>query len=119
MKATIHKLEEGDVVYACWRGPITGEERHSFRDNIQKFCEELGTKKFIVDLRYQENTTDISDNYDFGKQLRRKMNGFTIAALYQPTGISEEFLIETVSRGGVNIKVFNKIDAAKKWILAQ
>lgn len=119
MKSTIEKLKEGDIVYARWKGEITGEERHRFREDIQAYCEQVGTQKFIVDLRKQINTTDISDNYAFGKQLRRKMKGYTIAAIYKPVGVNEEFLIETVKRGDVNIKVFTRLDSAKKWILNQ
>ena len=119
MKKTIYKIKEGDIIFASWQGIITSEERTRFRDEIQQRCEEIGTKKFIVDLRKQKNKTEIQDNYDFGKQLRRKMKGYTIAAIYNPMGVNEEFLIETVKRGEVNIKVFNRLDTAKKWILSQ
>ena len=35
----------------------------------------------------------IKDNYEFGKQLRRKMMGYTIAAVYKK-GITEDLLMK-------------------------
>ncbi len=115
----IKVLSNTDVIYASWNGPITGEERHAFRDRIMEKCEEHGFKKFIVDLRNQSTGTDIKDHYEFGRQLRRKMNGYTIAAIYKRGGISENLLTETVQRGNVNLEVFYNLEDAKKWILTQ
>lgn len=119
MPYTIEIISSTDVVYAKWEGPITGEERHNFRDKIGEKCEEIGSKKFIVDLRFQANTTDIKDNYEFGKQLRRKMTGFTIAAIYNKGGIQEKFLTDTVMRGDVKLVLFNDFETAKEWILKE
>jgi hypothetical protein len=107
---------DSNLVYASWEGSITGEQRHLFRDMIMDLCEKKGVKKFIVDLTKQTNGTNIKDNYEFGKQLRRKMMGYTIAAVYKKGGITEDLLIETIQRGRVNIQVFYSLDDAKKWI---
>ena len=115
----IELIKDTDVVYASWVGPITSEKRHAFRDNIMLFCEENNTSKFIVDLRKQTTGTDIKDHYDFGKQLRRKMKGYTIAAIYKKGGLTENLLTETVQRGNVNLEIFFTLRDAKKWILSQ
>lgn len=119
MKFSIEQIRNSDIVYAVWEGPITGEERHEFRDKIGEKCEEIGSKKFIVDLRKQENTTGIKDNYEFGKQLRRKMPGFSIAAIYNKLGFHEDVLTETVMRGDVNLQRFNDFDSALAWLKDQ
>lgn len=115
----IELLKNINVVYASWDGPITGELRHAFRDRIMKFCEDHSTTKFIVDLRKQSTGTDIKDNYELGKQLRRKMSGYTIAAVYKKGGIVEDLLTETVKRGDVNLEIFYTLQEAKNWILKQ
>lgn len=109
----IEALLNTDVVYASWEGPITGEQRHAFRDHIMEKCQELRCKKFIVDLRKQSTGTDIKDNYEFGRTLRRKMSGYTIAAVYKKGGITEDLLTETVQRGNVNPEVFYNLTMPK------
>jgi hypothetical protein len=120
MKYTLSPSEDRTYITLAFIGDIN---RHTTMQHIKQahaLAKELGTNKFLLDLREATNTDSTTDQYEFVHRdllQSEDLDVFAcVAALVDPENHSHDFL-ETVFRNiGFNLKLFNDRDEALNFI---
>ena len=121
MKYTIKPSKDGKYIILKIVGEINSQS--AMKQNLEAHAlgRELGIARYLVDVTEARNTDSVVENYDFANTDMWETEGIDIyakvATLVSPEDHSHDF-IETVARNaGLNVRLFNDINQAKKFLM--
>jgi len=119
MPETVAYLESEGVIEVRSSGTVALEELLQTRRAVARLLEEHGAAGVLIDARELSVLPENIDMFDFGAGFQQESAYHDRRlAIVSSADVRESVeFFETVTRNrGVNVRVFDSIDAAKSWL---
>jgi hypothetical protein len=106
------------ILVRSW-GAVTYEDLSSTREKVFELFSKKGLYKVLVDAREQTSIITISETYDFSESIGNDPRSREIKWAIVPSKhtIEQASFLETTSLNrGLNVKLYDSIDSAMKWL---